>query len=611
MYVRSMAAAVSVPRGLADLPPGPELGVLLAGIDVSRVPNGRILEVLRAESRQLAHQQARLFAAMAEVGRCESPRIPGRCRAGRGAVAGGDPRDRAGVGRHHGCGVRRARPGGAAAGAAARGGGGAAGRGDRPVEGAVVRRACPGAVRGAGRLGCVRRCCRGVGLTTGQLGDRLRRWCLSLLDPDVLRKRYQKAMRERGVSGYLNRDGTATISASGLSPAEAAASCERVFELARAIRRAGHPDRVSRIRADLFLALLDGSLQQLTNDQIIAAMLARREAQETGMGEAGAGEGEPESPPVGAAREARRPRPSPRRRPGPPRPRSRCHPSRSPRRRRRPVRALRCGCGCPPCSGSTSSPPRSPVGARSRPARLVSWWPASAAGSGASPSPTRGLPAAGRGHPPPARPRRHRARRGWGRGAAGPARVAAPAGRRARTGLAAADRRPRRAVRPPRPAPGGPERLPRGPVPAHGAASPHRGARPHLRVSRLPSPGPPGAAGPHGGVPARRRHGGEQSRGVVHHHALKTAGGWRLHQPAPGRFTWHSPLRRTYRTRGEPITPPLPEPILGEPDPEDLDAGPDPRVADRDDPPNLHPPTHPVERPPPQPPPGSFDEPPF
>ncbi|MFD1535272.1 hypothetical protein [Pseudonocardia aurantiaca] len=123
------------------------------------------------------------------------------------------------------------------------------------------------------------------GWTTGQLGDRLRKWCLSLLDPDVLRRRYQTAVRERAVSGYLNRDGTATISASGLSPAEAAASCERVFELARAIRRAGHPDRLSRIRADLFLALLDGSLQQLTNDEVIAAMLARREAQDTGLSE--------------------------------------------------------------------------------------------------------------------------------------------------------------------------------------------------------------------------------------------------------------------------------------------------------------------------------------
>ena len=96
------------------------------------------------------------------------------------------------------------------------------------------------------------------------------------------------------------------------------------------------------------------------------------------------------------------------------------------------------------------------------------------------------------------------------------------------------------------------------------------------------------------------------------HHWLKTTGGWWLHQPTPGRFTWHSPLQRIYHTRGEPIAPPLPEPILGEPDPEDLDVGPDSgMVADRDDPPNFHPPTHPVDRPPPEPPPDPHDEPPF
>lgn len=66
-----MTYAAILPADLAELPPGPELGSLLAGLDVAAVPNDRIVDVLRAESRQLAHQQARLFAAMAKVGRCE------------------------------------------------------------------------------------------------------------------------------------------------------------------------------------------------------------------------------------------------------------------------------------------------------------------------------------------------------------------------------------------------------------------------------------------------------------------------------------------------------------------------------------------------------------
>jgi hypothetical protein len=37
-------------------------------------------------------------------------------------------------------------------------------------------------------------------------------------------------------------------------------------------------------------------------------------------------------------------------------------------------------------------------------------------------------------------------------------------------------------------------------------------------------------------------------------------GGWRLTQPRPGQFVWISPLGRTYRTRGEPVRPDLPEP---------------------------------------------------
>ena len=49
------------------------------------------------------------------------------------------------------------------------------------------------------------------------------------------------------------------------------------------------------------------------------------------------------------------------------------------------------------------------------------------------------------------------------------------------------------------------------------------------------------------------------------HHTIKTAGRWRLSQPAPGIFRWQSPLQRVYSARGEPVCPPvpgaLPEPV--------------------------------------------------
>jgi hypothetical protein len=49
--------------------------------------------------------------------------------------------------------------------------------------------------------------------------------------------------------------------------------------------------------------------------------------------------------------------------------------------------------------------------------------------------------------------------------------------------------------------------------------------------------------------------------GCARHHRFKHELGWRLAQPHPGIFEWTSPLGQVYRTRGEPIAPPLPEPL--------------------------------------------------
>lgn len=50
--------------------PGPELGVLLAGVAISALTGSDVVEVLRARARQLSHDQTQLLAAMVEVGRC-------------------------------------------------------------------------------------------------------------------------------------------------------------------------------------------------------------------------------------------------------------------------------------------------------------------------------------------------------------------------------------------------------------------------------------------------------------------------------------------------------------------------------------------------------------
>lgn len=92
--------------------------------------------------------------------------------------------------------------------------------------------------------------------------------------------------------------------------------------------------------------------------------------------------------------------------------------------------------------------------------------------------------------------------------------------------------------------------------------------------------------------------------GCARHHRYKTELGWRLHQPRAGHFHWISPLGRTYRTRGEPVSPPLPgpesrraptepgpdtpmdgEPILRRPTPDAAPHGPPPEEPDAGPPP--------------------------
>src|SRR4051794_41962234 len=60
--------AGAVPGGLAAMLPGPELGAVLASVEVGAVPDASLLDVLTAQSRQLAFQQAQLWAVMAEIG---------------------------------------------------------------------------------------------------------------------------------------------------------------------------------------------------------------------------------------------------------------------------------------------------------------------------------------------------------------------------------------------------------------------------------------------------------------------------------------------------------------------------------------------------------------
>jgi hypothetical protein len=277
MYVRSVLEPVELPEGLAEMPPGPGLAAALAGIELGRVVNEEIVDLLRAQARQVAHEQARLLAAIAEVGRCRPvftdrtiARLPLPHRYCADEIRAALAWTRRAADRQtdlaeaivHGLPQVHAAL--------------LAGRIDQPKAAVFADHlagltdeqttaVCAAVLPVAGRL------------TTSQIAARIQRMILAV-DPAHYECRYRKALRDREVIGYLADDGTATLTVSGLSAADAAAALARVDALARAARRAGHRSTLPQIRADVVLGLLDGTLHGLDREQIITHLIAARSA---------------------------------------------------------------------------------------------------------------------------------------------------------------------------------------------------------------------------------------------------------------------------------------------------------------------------------------------
>ena len=277
MYVRSMVQHAGVLPGLADLPPGPELAAALAAIDPDALAEEDVLEVLRGWSRQRAYVHARMLRTVAAVAR--------RSRAATRAAATPHPRGGA-AGEWAGAEIAAALTWTEA-------------KASREVDFAETLIGRLPEVMSAFEAGLIdhgkawvfvdvlgvaeltqaqiARICAVLvpvapRLTTGQLRQRLNRAVLRV-DPEYLARRYRRAVRERGVYGYLAADGSGVIIGSGLRADEAAAACERVDELVAAARRAGHPAPARQLAADVFLRLLDGRFAGMTRDEVIDALL--------------------------------------------------------------------------------------------------------------------------------------------------------------------------------------------------------------------------------------------------------------------------------------------------------------------------------------------------
>ena len=275
-----MAVEQAFPSGWASRTPGSELAALLEGVDLTEIADEQIVDVLAACWRQQSHLHALAFAAMVEIGRryaIDTP-LP-------------DPKDRAeqayqAMGTWHWATHQIA----AALTLTKRRADTEFGLAQQLVEelplvfqaladgridrakAAVFADYLANCTAAQAEVICRRLLRCAPGWTTGQLAHRLLREVLAI-DPGHARRRYQKGLRERGVWGYLDADGTATRTATGLSPAEAVAAAERLERLASAVRRAGHPNTEAQLRADLFVRLLDGRFEGLTSEQIVRAMI--------------------------------------------------------------------------------------------------------------------------------------------------------------------------------------------------------------------------------------------------------------------------------------------------------------------------------------------------
>lgn len=607
------------------MPPGPGLAAALAEIEADTLPDDAAVGLLQACARQLAHDHARFHTAMLRVQRASEAETAAEVtRLGRAPVLGADWL-------------------GDEIGAALCWTATKAGRELHVAQWLVQRLPLVHAELAAGRIDHGRawtfvdvlgeaeltdaqleRICQTVvplahGLTSGQLRHRLLKLLIGV-DPGYAARRYRKAVRERGVHGYVDHNGTATITGHGLGTDEAVAACERIEHLADAVKAAGHPATVRQIRADLYIRLLDGRLHGMTTEQMIAALLTDTvsdaigsEGADVAAGAEGAEAGDPQAGALSA--------------------RAAVEPALAADARTEGADAVIEEHDDPTGATGGNDPTVEPQAAPTAAAT-------DADGQRGPENPTTD-------DPRPAPSLRHGGEirvglgtliglddhpgevPGWGPVLAQVARAMAGRQHRAEWRFAVTDpegylilagvtrRRPRHADQTAREAVGGIVEIhisaaalaalaaddlhtsgPWGPVIADLAGQyaardryqqllddhpedrfANAALRRHVQIRdrTCTAPGCRRAARrcdldhtqarEHGGLTTA----GNSGPACTRHHLMKHEGGWQLDQPRAGHFTWTSPLGRQYRTRGEPICPPPPEPAPRDPEPDQLD----------------------------------------
>jgi hypothetical protein len=268
----SPVSPVPVPDELSQVPAGAVLAGVLEDIEIERVSGYDTVEVLCAEYRLWCRQSARLYRAVLETGMrrpfsidtVERTSTLGEFAAeeARAALVWSRSRAEATIGFAFELFVRLPVLGEAML----------AGQLDEPraralitwTDGLDTERAlavCQQLLPTAGTV------------TVGELIERVKRACLAI-DAEWAEKKYRQAVRARRVRGFLGPDGTGTLTGQSQPAERVIAACERIDALARACKRAGDGRAIDHIRSDLFLGMTDGTLEGLTEPEIIAHVLA-------------------------------------------------------------------------------------------------------------------------------------------------------------------------------------------------------------------------------------------------------------------------------------------------------------------------------------------------
>ncbi|HLF42777.1 MAG TPA: DUF222 domain-containing protein, partial [Acidimicrobiia bacterium] len=251
--VERMFEGGGIPKGLAEMPPGPMLAAVLASIDRDRISGYQRVVLIKARSRLRAWVEADFYADLESVAQAEEemfsqPDEAIEAAAGEIRAALTLTRRAADIQIGIAYELRDRLPG--VWNALHQG----------LIDLAKARVICNETVHlpiEAARRVAEVALQRAPRQTTGQLGARIRRLVISL-DPEMAHERYEKAVEERRVVLEPNEHGTANLIGLDLPAAQAQAAMRRINTLAQAAKTRDDPRTMDQVRTDVYLDLLNG-----------------------------------------------------------------------------------------------------------------------------------------------------------------------------------------------------------------------------------------------------------------------------------------------------------------------------------------------------------------